>query len=320
MKKFILTLLYFCLPVIILSIPFDYLLSNKLKELNNFAHGENLVWNDILGGRINKDLVIYGSSRAWVHINPMLIEKKLGLTAYNLGVNGLSYRHQELRHKLFLAYNQKPKFILYSVDINTLIKQNNLYNSIQFLPYMMYNSTIYDYTINYNAFKNIDYIIPLIRYYGQRESLKSAFSAAILGDNQKLVRINGFMGQKREWNNDLAVAKKNIENYTVEIDKNTLNEFSQFLENAKFNKIRVVLIYSPEYIQGQKFISNRQDVVNVFENLASKYNIPFLDYSGDNISFKRKNFYNSLHLNSDGAEIFTLKLIDDLRLILDQNN
>ncbi|MGM0933393.1 MAG: hypothetical protein ACQEWD_08110 [Bacteroidota bacterium] len=91
MKKFILTVIYFCLPIFILSVPLDYFLSNKLSELNKFAGGENLVWNDIYNGKIDDEIFIYGLFRAWVHISPQILEEKLGRTAYNFGFDGQNF-------------------------------------------------------------------------------------------------------------------------------------------------------------------------------------------------------------------------------------
>jgi hypothetical protein len=208
MRKFILTLLYFCLPIIILSIPIDYLLSNKLKELNKFAEGENLVWNDIYDGNVNDDIVIYGSSRAWVHIDPLLIEKKLGRTAYNMGIDGHNFWLQNLRHQELLKYNQKPEYIIYSIDVFTLAKRKDLYNNNQFLPYMLGNGNVYNYTSSYEGFSFFDYYFPLIRYEGKRNVIRQAVKTSILGDNSKLSRIKGYRGIEEKWNRDFAKAKR----------------------------------------------------------------------------------------------------------------
>lgn len=312
MKKFILTLLCFCLPIIILLIPIDYLLSNKLKGLNDFAKGENLVWNDIYNSNVNDDIVIYGSSRAWVHIDPLLIESKLGRKAYNLGIDGHNFWLQNLRHQELLKYNQKPDYIIYSVDVFTLAKRKDLYNYDQFLPYMLGNDNIHDFTSSYEGFSYFDYNFPLIRYEGKKNVIRQAFKTSILEDNVKLARVKGYRGIEKKWNKDFDKAKQKKVNFSVEIDLASVEKFELFLDECEKNSIKVIFVYTPEYIEGQEFVSNRNEIVSLFEELAVKHKILFLNYSDNSISKQKKYFYNALHLNKTGAELFTNKLIKDL--------
>lgn len=312
MKKFILTLLCFFLPIIILLIPIDYLLSNKLKGLNDFAKGENLVWNDIYNSNVNDDIVIYGSSRAWVHIDPLLIESKLGRKAYNLGIDGHNFWLQNLRHQELLKYNQKPDYIIYSVDVFTLAKRKDLYNYDQFLPYMLGNDNIHDFTSSYEGFSYFDYNFPLIRYEGKKNVIRQAFKTSILEDNVKLARVKGYRGIEKKWNKDFDKAKQKKVNFSVEIDLASVEKFELFLDECEKNSIKVIFVYTPEYIEGQEFVSNRNEIVSLFEELAVKHKILFLNYSDNSISKQKKYFYNALHLNKTGAELFTNKLIKDL--------
>jgi hypothetical protein len=72
-------------------------------------------------------------------------------------------------------------------------------------------------------------------------------------------------------------------------------------------------VYAPEYIEGQIFTKNRDEVLSLYTKYSHKYNIPFYDYSTDAISYQKKYFYNTNHLNKMGAELFTTKLIDTLK-------
>lgn len=65
MKRVIKKIFLFYLPIILLSYPLDKSISNYLKQSNK-CYGEYEVWNDIYSGKINADIAIYGSSRAWV--------------------------------------------------------------------------------------------------------------------------------------------------------------------------------------------------------------------------------------------------------------
>lgn len=90
--------------------------------------------------------------------------------------------------------------------------------------------------------------------------------------------------------------------------------FDTFLQECKNNNIKVTLVYTPEHIEGQNFISNRKEVIDLYKNFAEKYNLRFLDYSADSICLKKMYFYNTTHLNKKGSELFTKKLAQDLLL------
>lgn len=312
MKKFIINLLLFIIPVIILIYPLDLFISKNLKKSNSFAVGEYSTWNDVVDGKINSEIVINGSSRAYQHFNPVMIGEQLHVPAYNIGMNGHNFWLQYLRHSLLLERNKKPKLIIHSLDIFTLEKKPNLSNFVQFLPYMLWNDKIKNATISYNGFELIDYTIPLIRYNKSRDSKKVALSMAKI-KTDKVGRVKGYMPQDMQWNSDFNEAKKKMKNYDIKFDDATVILFDKYLRECKSENIKVVFVYSPEYIEGQKFIKNRDEIISIYKKFSKKYDIPFYDYSNDPMSFEKKYFYNAEHLNKEGSEVFTQKLIDTLK-------
>lgn len=71
-------------------------------------------------------------------------------------------------------------------------------------------------------------------------------------------------------------------------------------------------LFTPEYIEGQAFVAGRDEIITLYEEIAKKRDILFLNYSDDQICKQKKYFYNASHLNKNGAELFTNKLIKDL--------
>ena len=309
MKRFTFKVIYFLLPLVILMFIADYYISKKIKTSHE-SPGEIEVWNDIYKGEINANIAIYGSSRAWVHINPTILEDSLKTKAYNFGMDGQNFWLQYLRNKEYLKYNKPPKVIILSVDVFSLAKSKNLYQKNQFLPYMLWNNNIKRFTSSYNGFSFEDYYLPLIRYYG---SLRGSSSVIKSFSNENLYRNKGYRGMKKKWNNDFKKAKLNKKHISINIDLNTISLFNQFLLECKTNKITVILTYTPEYIDGQNYVKNRKEIIKIYNNLSNKYNLLFLDYSDDNLCVQKKYFYNTLHLNKKGSEIFTSKLAHDLK-------
>ena len=311
MKKFIIKIIVPLLLLIVFSYPLDLFISNNLKKSNTYAHGEFSVWNDIIEGELYSDLYIYGSSRAWVHFDPMIIQDSTGLSVYNLGMDGHRFIMQYLRHKLVLEHNKKPQYIIYSLDITTLAK-GNLYNPDQFLPYMLWNNDFQEVILKYEGYNYFDFNIPFLRYSGKHNAIKESLRIFFKGDNP-IKRIKGYEGRNESWNKDFIKAKNKMDSYTVNIDDKSLFLFQKFLSDCKKSNIQVILAYSPYYIKGQEFIKNQDEIIKMYNNLADKYNLDFFDFTKDSICYKKKYFYNSGHLNKDGAELFTKKLISMLK-------
>ncbi len=312
MKKFIVRFITFMLPIAICAYFIDAFISSNLKK-SNFYTKEYTVWNDIIDGKVNSDIIINGSSRAWVHINPTIIIDSLHISAYNIGIDGHNFWLQNLRHTLLLQKNTKPKLIIHSLDIFTLDKREDLYNPNQFLPYMLWNSAIKAATSSYKGYNIFDYQLPLVRYFGKWEAIEIALKMFKNPPNAASLRTKGFQGQDIEWTDEFEKAKTKMSSLEAKMDSATIALFEQYLINCKAANIKVVLVYSPEYIEGQKFVSNRGKVIATYENLSKKFNIPFYDYSNDAISFDKKYFYNASHMNSKGANLFTSKLVDTLK-------
>lgn len=307
MKKFLLKIFVFLLPIILVAYFADIFISVNLKKSNAFAFKEYSTWNAVLDGKLNSDILIYGSSRAWVHFDPSIIEDSLKLPTYNLGIDGNTFKMQYLRHKLALKYNRKPKLIIHSVDATTL-QEGNFFNSKQILPYMLWDADFFNFTSEYKSYSFLDYKLPLIRYYAKTDAIKTAFKMSLEVEDKDLQRIKGYQGQDRTWNTDFEEAKKKMKSYEIKINNDLKQEFDTYLKECKEKNIEVLMVYSPIYIEGQEFIKNKEYTLNIYEEFAGKYNFQFFDFSNDSICYDKKYFYNTRHLNKQGAELFTKKL------------
>ena len=313
MRRFLHGILLFILPAFAGAILLDRFLSHNLKKSNAFIAYEFSVWNDIFEGKIATDIAIYGSSRAWVHIDPQMLEDSLHRTAYNLGIDGHNFWLQHLRHTEFLKYNQPPEYIIHSIDVFSFQKRKDLFNPQQFLPYMLLDKTIMEYTISYDGYSWPDYCLPLLRYRGQEYAINEAFRIWRHPVHPHAGRKKGYMGMNYTWNDDLTKAKTQMRQYNVELDSPSIELYDRFLADCASRNIKVIMVYTPEYTEGQRFVANRAAVITLFRYLAGKYNLLFLDYSDDAICGEKEYFYNASHMNKRGAELFTGKLIGDLK-------
>jgi hypothetical protein len=312
MKKFILTLLVFTIPLIASSIILDRMMTSALKtsRLGNFA-----VWNDLFSGKAGSDIIILGGSRAWVDINPRIIEKTLNQTAYNLAVNGHNFFMQYCRFATLLKYNKKPKIIILSLDTCTLYKRKDLFDWQYFLAYTD-EPVIINTLKTYKGFNWYDYHLPLLRYSGAREAFGHLCKIWLNPACNTDTNYKGYQPMPLEWgqglDKDPQIVRNRKQKSIMYFDIGSFKLFDKFLQETQAQGIKVIFIYAPEYIEGQPLLMNRDEVFTMFNYFARKYSIAFYDYSNDRMSYSKKYFYETDHLNSKGSDLFTKKLMGDI--------
>ena len=69
------------------------------------------------------------------------------------------------------------------------------------------------------------------------------------------------------------------------------------------------MVYPPIYMSDSNTIKN----IDFYEKMAQKYDAYFLNYSKDpSFANNQQYFYNSQHMNVDGATAFSIKLATDI--------
>ncbi len=280
----------------------------RKSEVDNFSE-----WNDIYKGIINADMIIAGSSRAWVHVSPFILDSTLHLNSYNLGLDGHNFQTQYVRHKFYEKYNTRPATIIYCIDLFTLSPDNELFMPEQFAPYL-HDSIIREGIKNHQGFSTIDFFNPFTKYLFNYRHIAIGFLEFFDVKHFKSEKYKGFKAKDKKWDNSFERAKMNRPNgWTVPMDQKLISAFESYLRECKQKGIKVILVYTPEYVEGQKLIKNRHEIIAMYQKLSKSHGIPFFDYSGDKICGSKHYFYNSQHLNRQGAELFSVQLASDLK-------
>jgi hypothetical protein len=311
MKTFVVRLLYFVLPIVVLAYPLDKLISHFVATNTSYP-AEYEVWNDIYNQNIKAEIAIYGSSRSWVQFDSKVFEDSLHKSTYNFGIDGHNFWLQYLRHLEYVKHNPKPTHIILSVDLFTLQKRKDLNQPTQFLPYMLWNNTIKEYVSAYEGFKKSDYFIPLVRYGGQTSVLKAAILSSYQNQKNKPFRYHGYRGMDIKWNNDFEKAKQLGKKNVVVIDTPSIRLLETFIHECKQAHIQLAMVYAPEFIEGQAFTRNRVMLMTLFNQISKRNKISFVDYSNHPLSYEKVNFYNASHLNKTGSKLFTQILTHEL--------
>lgn len=299
MKKFILKCSLFFLLIFIL----DKSLFWVRNELPKFEKDKRL--EQVLEGKINAQILIIGSSRGVGGIIAGDISKKIKKKCFNLSYLGTNIEFHEFILKTYLkTHKNKPEIIILSIDeISELVERQ----SIKF---------------------RYDVLHPLVKYPLVREELYQR------GEKNKLVGELFFRhclnhniqnwNQSNPYSNAPALPcgtspmtgkeanfdsskydKEEMHNPNLEVP-NKLHSFKRFMEICRKNNIRLILSFVPNYWEpSRSFVSRMKELT---KNEAECFFVPRPEkYTNDDL------YYNSGHLNFEGAKIYTQDIIEYLQ-------
>lgn len=292
-------------PIILFSVIFlllYFIIISGFREYPGVLH-------NVFSGEINSKILVTGSSRAFVHYDPDVIEKVTGKTCFNIGLDGTSLRLQLAVLRAFLKNNRKPDIIIQNLDI-TSFASSEIYQPTQYIGYLHERDI-------YNALVEIDPIfwkfrhVPLydLFFHGKEITKKAIYGYLYRYLKFKIYHENirkGFLPREVKWDGSFDSYKKNNpQGINREIKESEIKRLKEIIELAKSNGIKIILVYSPEYYENYELTLNRKEIFKIFKDVALEYNVLFLDYSGSDLSKLKQYFYNSQHLNAKGAEKFS---------------
>jgi hypothetical protein len=300
MKKLFINILIFAFILLSGAFVVDYILDHGLRKARM---QEFPIWDDIFESKINSDVIIQGNSRAWQLYDPDILDSVLNVNSCNLGMDYYLFSMQYVRFKLLEKYNKLPKLIIQNVDFATLYRRDNIIYKIQFLPDT--REVLLKKELKKMGMSEVELCIPAWKYHSEYSlivrGMKEFFNntpSDIVHKRYKCVdkSWDGTEFYKMLLSHDSIVGK--IEPEIVEL-------FDSFLNECKDKNIQVILVFAPEYIKAFDVTTNREAMMQLYHSFSEKYNIPFLDYSHDLISYDTTDFYDAGHLNTKGAELFS---------------
>lgn len=297
MRKFILETIVFAVfiyaALLVLDVSYSHFVAKSGKP-------DTEVWNDLLHGGIDADVVALGNSRTLHHINPFVLDTVLGVNSFNLAMDGAPINYQIRKYNVYRRYNEKPELIIQNIDFVSMHYKMGMEKD-PLLPFW-WNSAIRKEIMPYEPYPFPDKHIPFYRYHGY--NLSSLIRQEIHESTK------GFGGRDEEWD---GTAYRQIDTISFIPDPKTERMFDDFLKLARSENINVVFVYTPMYIGATKKMTNLEEMHRYYETFANKYNIPVLDYTWMDICDDTAFFFNAMHLNIRGAEIFSDSLAHDIK-------
>jgi hypothetical protein len=250
------------------------------------------------------DILIFGSSRANHHYIPDLFEKEMNMTCYNAGrdANSIFYHYAVLRGAL---KRYSPKIVILDFAKNEFEKDDISYDRISsLLPYYGKHpeiKNIVELKSPFEKYKLLSKIYPV-------NSLITVIAVSITDFNAKRnIDFKGYIPLTRVMNEPIKTDKSFI-NY--KLDSVKIKIYESLIKDCIKNGVKLYVVFSPYYVKSEF----TDPSVSAGKEMAGRYGIKFLDYSKDTTFTNNPAlFQETVHLNDNGAKIFTHSIIQQIK-------
>lgn len=279
MKRFLLHIALFFVIVCVV----DYCFGKAVDKLYSTAKEGEKSKIYYIANRMGEDVVIMGSSRAYRHYNPMILEDSLKLSVYNAGASNMGIVCNYGLYKAFKDHH-KPKIIIYEV-YQTDFSQDDITTYLDNLRLLRNNRAVCEYISRISPDDKYKMYSSLYCYntkwvYILQENVKAS---------TKLEK--GFAPDRGKLTHN---PEKLPDIFTIDSLKVSL--FKDFIKEVTGNGTQLFLTVSPLYY-GECF-----QWINWAKEIAAENGIPFYNFSKEALFLENNDlFYDQIHLNEEGA-------------------
>ena len=312
LSKFLKSVIIFCL----LFVAMDRIIGTLLKTLyTSLKKGQFAQTTYSIDSTSNKDVLVFGSSRAIRHYSPSILSNSLNLKCYNVGRDGEFMPYYTAVQDVILRKN-KPKVIILDANVWEFAPNNEKYEKLSILlPYVPQHPELKKYVKEISQWESL-----------KLNSLTYLFNSTLfisLHDfmlpNSIVKDDNGYMplertltkGEFEDWKARKLIYDQKRTKSKIQIDQKAVSYYRQFLDKARNLGIKTFVIISPTVLQ-EPNTKEKQ----LIESIAKEYsNVTFLDYSNNKkFNNKYEKFADVFHLNKAGSSEFTKDLVNKINL------
>ena len=257
----------------------------------------------IVAGKIQSDVLIYGSSRGARSVIAKVFSDSLGISAYNLSFPGsdITFHEYLLRLTLETKGNKKPKTVILVVDDSDELKVSK---SLKF---------------------RLDRMYPLVKYKAIREELvRRKEKKPLLNELFVIHQLNksNFLFKKKKFTKNDSIMpcgsmpishqKKTFDKifnkltYNYSIDGELIQKvraIKAFKNLCKKNKIELIVAIPPNFRPVSKGLASRLEQIMKGDATIWEYNQNNPVYSNPDY------FFDNAHLKINGSYIYTNELV-----------
>lgn len=249
------------------------------------------------------DIIILGSSRASHHYVPSIFSDSLGMTCYNAGSEGMCIYYHFAMLASMIERCHYPKVIIYDVmDLDAMEHPG---------PTFTLDAALDRLAPHFGEYKCIDSLFDLKDW---KEKLK--LQSLTYRYNSKLVQSIkcNFIPSPEDNGYEVVVGElpdnmdfKKAEYNDCELDSQKLRYMQKMVDFAKIHQINMYFVFSPSFKDDP---SRAYDAV---KEIAHRNKIEIIDCYNEPALMKRELFRDLMHLNDDGAHVWSSYLAHILK-------
>lgn len=240
----------------------------------------------------DEDILVMGSSRASHHYVPEILMDSLRMSCYNGGQDGNGIVMQYGRWKM-ISKRHIPKVIIYDIEPAFDLMVNDNFRYVDRLKPYAEDSDVRGYIEGLFPMERLKLVSKMYCFnYKFLELLSDCVRPSETNSGYKPNR--GHIRQE-VINAELKKEKTEI----LEVDEVKMNCLKAFISEAKNKGVIVILVSSP-YWKGYSDIDLR-----FVREMADYMNVPFINYADSGIRNNPDLFADSMHLNDEGAHVFS---------------
>jgi hypothetical protein len=251
----------------------------------------------LVDNKLDKDVLVLGSSRALNGIDPETIQNESKLSCYNLAMSGSNIVFHETMLDLVILSENHPKKIIYCIDDpGTLmdLDEKVIYRKEELYPY------VYNDAVNKIVAKRLDKSVWLTKFsptYHHNVNFITAIKYLTRGPEKPTYDINNvdINGANLLEGNQAGKDSIRFKGPLYTFDKEHVEyakSFSSIISKCKKNNIELILVFPPLFFSPT--IGLKERIIDLANNECV-----ILDYS--DILRDDDLFYNQGHLNKAGA-------------------
>ena len=314
MQKFIIKFFIFSIPIIILY---------NIPKFANYSFSSiiNQKINSLIENKNEPMIIVGGDSRAEEQIISSILERRIGIKTVNIGI---SAGDVAILYNALMTHDlvNKNNSLIMSIS-STEANDNIIYEWSISQAYVTYISTIDNIKLFGKSYLNMMHErLKLIL----KELLKLE-AGYTLNPSDRRIETDGFVAvngdiskldfQKVDIYNDTSKVFWYLDSKHDGIRKKVLNKMIGKIADTDMNVILIQSPVAPSWLERTKntYIDSIElNHSKYLKSISAMYdNISFLDFYTNQIDvFHDSMYYNRVHFNSKGAEIFTNALIDSL--------
>ncbi|MFT3680254.1 MAG: hypothetical protein QM791_08260 [Ferruginibacter sp.] len=248
-------------------------------------------------------LLIFGSSRAVQQYHPEILQDRLNLSYYNCGRDGnfMLYNYAVLKSVL---KRHKPKMIIFDFIKGQFKENPSEYERLAILlPYYKTHPEIREVVNRRSEFEKFKL---LSNTYPYNSTMFNTLIGNMEFNKKRHNDIKGYVIFDNVWDRPLKTVTQ-PEKY--DFDTVFLNTYESFIKDCVDANVKLYIVCSP-YYELSPFTDTS---IALGKSIAQKYKVDFIDLSKDTFLIKQPAlFSDSMHLNDDGAKIFSNIVADEI--------